>query len=116
MAQKRAEQLAQLTAPAIGSPEYIAQMSSKITTEMDAAKRYILAPAAIAEGVALGAAIVAPEAAVAMRQAVITVASHPETAVDFVRGLTAGKTRLPPMSPAGMIGWAVGNALSSRIP
>jgi RHS repeat-associated protein len=91
-------------APALGSPEYIAKVAGQVSAETDAAKKYILAPAAVLEGVGLGIAIGGPAAATTMRTTVAIVATHPDEASDFAKGFAAPKGAPPPISPAGIGG------------
>jgi len=114
-AQQRADAIAKLNGPPPGSPEYIAQLSSKVTAETDAAKKYILAPAAVVEGAGLSVAIAGPQAAAGMAKAVETVATHPSEAVQFVQGFTRGKSNLPPLTRAGIAGFAVRQVVDAAL-
>jgi len=113
--QKKQQFLDSQAAPPVGSPEYIARVSSKVTAEMHAGNK-VIALVALVEGFGFTAGEGGPQAAAGMRAAVVLVATHPEEATDLAKGLAAGRTKLPPMSPAGMAGWVAGNIIRSIIP
>ena len=102
----------QQAVPDIGTPEYAAAVLGQAHAEAVSGEKQILAPAAVLEGVGLAFAVGGPAVAAAAE----TAAAHPEAVVDFTRGFAAGSTNAPPMSPAGMLGWAVGNAVRHIIP
>lgn len=95
---------------------YISALAKQVTLRTTAAQKYILGPVAALEAVGLGVAIGGPAAAGGMRTVQVVVALHPEESADFARGMAAGKNNLPPMSPAGVTGWVVGNVIRDLIP
>jgi RHS repeat-associated protein len=121
--QKREEQFREKQeGPKPGSPEYLKQLSSKITTETDAEKKYILAPAAAMEAVGLGA-IAATSAAAGNALATVDTATTKAgvwvevnvrggmaAATDYTRGLLSPKT--PPPSIPGLFGAATRDVIN----
>ncbi|HKV04947.1 MAG TPA: RHS repeat-associated core domain-containing protein [Candidatus Acidoferrales bacterium] len=104
-------------APPVGSPEYTAQVSSKINAETAAANKSILAPAAAVETAGL-AAVAAPVAAAVGGAAVETVALHPAETAQFAEGFAAGATpglTPPPPTVWGFAGYAAGQVASRAV-
>lgn len=102
------------SAPAVGSPEYIKQVSGQVSSETTAGEKYILAPVAGVEG-AVVAAVAAPEAAAAYGTVNATLAAHPNEVVQFGEGVIAGASpgaSAPPPTLSGVAGYAVGKAVS----
>jgi hypothetical protein len=111
--EKKQAQIAKQNGPALGSPEYTAELSAKVTAETDAAKKYILAPAAVVETAGLGVVVAAgagAEAAVAAAgraydAGLVAAATHPE-AVQAAQGAIGAATHSPfPRTFAGFAGY-----------
>jgi hypothetical protein len=113
--QRKQQILGRQAAPPFGSPEYIALVSRKVSAETDAAKKYILAPAAVVESIGVGVAIAVPEGAAAAKAGWVYAASHPRQVTDFAQGFVNGFARSP-ASWAGKLGGIAGNIVKSLLP
>jgi RHS repeat-associated protein len=114
-AQRKQEAIAKQNGPAVGSPEYLAQVSAKVKVETDAANKYILAPAALVAGAGLGTVVATSAAAgtavAAAKEGVIAAqvaaATHPE-AVQAAQGALGAAFHGPfPRTRAGYGGYIV---------
>ena len=108
----------QQAGPAVGSPEYIKQLSGQVSAETTAGEKYILAPAAVLEGVGV-AVVAAPEVGAAatttVRAGTEYVLTHPNEPANFAQGLARGPAGAP-RTPAGALGAVVNVILKSLIP
>ena len=92
----------QQAGPAVGSPEYLNQLSGQVAAETTAGEKYILAPAAVMEAAGIVTVVatsataetVAAGAVNAYNTAQVTVGTN-QTAVQVVQGVVAAITHTP---------------------
>jgi hypothetical protein len=105
--------------PAVGSPEYIKQVSGQVSAETAAGEKYILAPAAVVEGAGLAtvAATSATTEAVIVKAgegvttAQVAIGTHPQLVQAGLGAAAAYTHTSPPRTPAGLVGYGVVKAL-----
>ncbi len=115
-AQKRSDSINKAAGPAVGSPEYVAKVSSEVSAEMHAGNKLIAVMAGIEVA---GLAVVAVPEGLAVAKAGWEVAQvHPAQVLGFNQGVLTGMSpgaSLPPPTTGGAIGYVVGRIIGSML-
>ena len=106
----------QQAGPAVGSPEYVKQLSGEVAAETTAGEKYILAPAALLEGAGLATVAATSATAEATVATAERAAAHPavQQGIQLAQGYAAAKSHMPggyPRTPAGIAGYVAGKLL-----